>query len=230
MKIGSAQSPSREAPRAQLVLASGSPRRAQLLRRLDCEFACVVSDVDESQCAGAPRDVAVELARAKATAVRDRLVTESAADAEGVWVLGADTVVALGDEMFGKPVDVADATRMLTELSGRCHTVYTGVALCRGDVTQRAVEATHVAFRRLRDAEISAYVTGGEPLGKAGAYGIQGEGEQLVEGFDGCFYNVVGLPLTLTASWIMPFCGSGARRCDCRSHPLQRGAPRCDPA
>ena len=110
-------------------------------------------------------------------------------------VIGADTVVAIDEEVFGKPSDAADAGRMLRELSGRRHFVYTGVAVVHGEDVWTEVAATEVVIRILSDEEIAAYVATGEPLDKAGAYAIQGRGALLVERIEGCYTNVVGLPL-----------------------------------
>lgn len=110
-------------------------------------------------------------------------------------VIGADTVVCLDDAVFGKPRDEADAARMLRALSGRSHTVYTGVAVIRGGETRTHAEATEVRFRALTDAEIAGYIATREPMDKAGAYGIQGKGSLLITGIDGDFFNVMGLPV-----------------------------------
>jgi septum formation protein len=190
--------------------------------------------VDESAVTGPAREVVARLALLKASEVERSILEEPglATDREN-WVLGADTVVVLGsgddERILGKPRDARDATRMLEALSGRSHTVYTGLALCRpGRAPETAVEATEVRLRRLSGDVIEAYVATEGPLDKAGAYGIQGEGARLVEWIDGCYYNVVGLPLSLTARLLGPLVAPGARLCDCASHPLQRGAPRCD--
>ncbi len=218
-----------------LTLASRSARRRELLSRLCGSFDCVPAEhVDESAESGAALEVARRLALLKASEVFERLRQNSvgAGDSEH-WVLGADTLIAVGggsgERILGKPRDVAEAKRMLTSLGGRSHRVVTGLALCRSDRAPRlAVETTEVRLRTLTAARIDAYVETGEPLDKAGAYGIQGEGAALVAGIRGCFYNVVGLPLTLTARLLGPLCGPDAKLCDCRSHPLQLGTPGCD--
>jgi septum formation protein len=120
-------------------------------------------------------------------------------------VVGADTIVCLDDTVFGKPHDAADAARMLRALSGRAHTVYTGVAVIRGDMVRTHAEATEVRFRTLSDAEIAGYIATGEPMDKAGAYGIQGKGSLLVSGIDGDFFNVMGLPVCALGELLKQF-------------------------
>lgn len=145
-----------------------------------------------------PEELARVQARAKAMNVAQKLPPDEV-------VIGADTLVCLNGKVFGKPQDAADAKRMLAELSGRTHVVYTGVAVVRGEVVQDAVAATQVTFRPLTQREIAAYAATGEPLGKAGAYAIQGRGALLVERIDGCYANVVGLPLTVLAALLTQF-------------------------
>ena len=178
------------APR--LVLASASPRRRELLATLGLVFEVRPSDLDETPRPGeAPEALAIRLALAKARAVARA----------GELVLGADTVVALGDEPLGKPADAAEARTMLARLSGRRHRVWTGVALVEQDVRRRreAVRAarTEVEFRPLTAAEIDAYVATGEPLDRAGAYAIQGGAAAFAARVEGSLSNVVGLPLEL---------------------------------
>lgn len=177
----------------KLVLASGSPRRKILLSRLHMDFQVIVSDIDEREYlkpGKKPEEMAVACALAKARDVAGRI------DCAAV-VLAADTVVALDDVIFGKPDDVAEAQKMLCELSGRTHTVVTGLAVL--DTAQDAEyvghEMTRVRIGELTPATIEAYIATGEPMDKAGAYGIQGYGGILVQGIEGCFFNVVGLPL-----------------------------------
>jgi septum formation protein len=192
-----------------LVLASGSPRRRELLERLGLAFEVRPADVDEALLPGeAPEELVRRLALAKATATLD-------ASAEpDVVALGADTVVVLDDEVLGKPVDATDATSMLTRLAGRTHRVLTGLAVARrggpvggadddvalGAAAQVAVavEATEVTFAPVTAADIAWYVATGEPLDKAGGYGIQGRGAVLVSSIRGSHDNVVGLPLAIT--------------------------------
>ena len=177
-----------------MILASQSPRRIELLREAGYEFFVCPANIDETPLPGEdPFKLVERLARAKCAAV----ASEHAAAGEAV--LAADTIVALGGELLGKPADAADARRMLHELSGRTHQVATGVCIMRGpgDATPLSfVEVTDVEFYELSDAEIRDYVASGEPRDKAGAYGIQGErGRLLVRGIRGDFYNVVGLPI-----------------------------------
>jgi septum formation protein len=177
-----------------LILASGSPRRVALLGELGVPFQTVVSGAPETIDPGlSPESQAVALAERKARAVASQYQ-------EGI-VLAADTIVVLGGEILGKPEDDADARSMLRRLSGAEHRVVTGIALLdagNGSLQSSAVSST-VRFRALGEEEIEQYVTTGEPRGKAGAYAIQGLGAGLVSTLDGCFTNVVGLPLCETA-------------------------------
>jgi len=175
-----------------LVLASGSPRRKELLEEAGLEFTVLTQPIDESRLdQERPHEMALRLARAKARAVAQGL-------ADPTVVLGADTIVVLGDEVLGKPDDEAEATDMLRRLSGREHEVITCVAVTRApgaeDWAVRTVR-TRVVFRELTPRVIERYIATGEPMDKAGSYGIQGLGVQLVERTDGSFTNVVGLPL-----------------------------------
>ena len=179
-------------PPTRLVLASASPRRRELLARLGCAFEIRAPAVDETPKAGEkPADLVARLALDKARAVV----------AAGELALGADTVVALGDEVLGKPSDGEDARRMLRALSGRSHDVWTGVAVVAPDggrgFERRAVRRTEVVFRALAEQEIDDYVASGEPLDRAGAYAIQGGAARFVARYAGDFDNVVGLPLAV---------------------------------
>lgn len=172
-----------------LILASGSPRRKELLARTGRTFRVVVSDADEIAPKDmAPIDVAMHNARAKALAV-------ASGQPACATVIGADTIVVLNGRIFGKPVDERDARRMLRELSGKTHQVITGVALARAGQCETFAEITDVCFRELSDEEIAAYVASGEPLDKAGAYGIQGAAGAFVDHIEGDYDNVVGLPV-----------------------------------
>ena len=177
-----------------LILASASPRRADLLRSAGIDVEVRPADVDESLRPGeTPTEYVCRVALEKARAVSDRL--------PGQAVLGADTVVVVDGEILGKPRDGSDARRMLRLLSGRDHRVITGVTLlgsggARADVDTRT-EATTVEFAALSDAEIEWYVATGEPTGKAGAYAIQGLGSRFVTRIEGSYSNVVGLPVHL---------------------------------
>jgi septum formation protein len=175
-----------------LILASESPRRAELLRQVAIPFRVVAPAVSEELSGKpSPQEIVALLALRKARAVSDRL-------ADGC-VLGADTVVLHGETVLGKPVDPEDAVRMLRLLSGSRHSVLTGLALVNaatGYLLER-LSLTQVWIKTLAEDEIKAYVATGEPFDKAGAYGIQGKGALLVEKIEGCYFNVVGLPLSL---------------------------------
>lgn len=175
-----------------LILASESPRRAELLRQVAFPFRVMAPAVSE-ELSGmpSPEEMVAQLALRKARAVSDRLP-------DG-YVLGADTVVLHGETVLGKPVDSDDAARMLRLLSGSRHSVLTGLALVNaatGYFLER-LSLTQVWVKTLVDSEIRAYIATGEPFDKAGAYGIQGKGALLVEKIEGCYFNVVGLPLSL---------------------------------
>ena len=175
-----------------LILASASPRRADILAMLGVRFRVVPSGVSEQADESLqPADHVLQISLRKALAV--------AGDFPGSIVLGADTVVALGDEILEKPDDSKDAERMLGRLSGRTHTVYTGVVLASagGDRVVSDVAATDVAIRHLEPDEIRRYVATGEPLDKAGAYAAQGKAAVFIDSISGCFFNVVGLPVSL---------------------------------
>ena len=181
-----------------LVLASGSPRRRQLLDMLGIEHRVVPPDVDESRRPGeAPADYVVRLAREKARAVSGR-------DPQSL-VLAADTTVILGDELFAKPATVGEAVEMLGRLAGRTHQVYTGVALAQGERVETALDVSDVTFRRLARDQIANYVATGEPMDKAGAYAIQGKGAALIDGIRGDFFGVMGLPLRLVLDLLERF-------------------------
>ncbi len=174
---------------SRLVLASGSPRRQELLARLGIGFSVVVPDVDETPHPDeAPATMVRRLATDKAAAV--------AAISDGAVVIGADTTVALDGEIFGKPVDDDDARRMLRRLSGRAHHVHTGVVVRADDREVTEVVTTAVVIAPLGASTIEWYLATGEPFDKAGAYAIQGHGALFVEGVRGSVSNVVGLPLT----------------------------------
>ncbi len=181
-----------------IVLASSSPRRRELLSQAGIPFIVVPGGVDEDkvELSGTPGQKAEHLAYLKASDV--------AKNVEKGLVLGADTLVVCGDEIFGKPADEADARRMLENLSGREHLVITGVALidAGSGTVQKGFETTKVRFSKLTGQEIQAYINTGEPYGKAGAYAIQGRGALLVESLDGCYFNVVGLPLHRVAGML----------------------------
>lgn len=175
----------------RLVLASASPRRVELLQQLGLQFEQIVSPNPEPAPMGNPADHAMQSARTKAQAVADLLGNPT-----DTCVLGADTVVCIGDTLLGKPTCTADARRMLRLLGGRQHYVCTGVTVIDGQgVSHSATETTTVHMAPLSDDLITSYVESGEPLDKAGSYGIQGLGARFIERIEGCYYNVVGLPL-----------------------------------
>jgi len=179
--------------RSALVLASRSPRRAALLRQVGLAFDVIVADVDETPAPGEAAEACVRrLALAKARAVLQR--------APGRVVLGADTVVVLGERMLGKPAGREDALAMLASLSGREHRVCSGVAVLGAGRELAAVSVTRVRMRPLTRAESVAYWNTGEPRDKAGAYAIQGRGAAFVEALEGSYSGVVGLPLCETVS------------------------------
>ena len=176
----------------KLVLASASPRRAEILRAAGWPFEALAANIDESRREHEDATTYVErLARAKAEVVTPRV--------PGATVVGADTVVVVDGVILGKPVDEEDARRMLQLLQGRWHQVLTGVAVFNGNVShpQVAHEVTEVRFAVMNKAEVDWYVATGEPMDKAGAYAIQGLGARFIKGIKGDYSNVVGLPLRL---------------------------------
>ncbi len=182
-----------------LVLASTSPRRAELLRQIGLRFVIRAPDVREDRLPDeAPVDFVRRLSLEKANAGRD-------VDGEDRIVLAADTVVLVDDQILGKPVDQAAAMDMLSALSGRSHRVLSGVALVRGSERTNFAVETKVLFRTLSKEEIRKYCDSGEPCDKAGAYGIQGAGAIFVSRIEGSYSNVVGLPLMETAQALAGF-------------------------
>lgn len=188
-------------PQSRFFLASRSPRRRELLTQLGLRFGLLDVDVPEVRVPGEPADDYVSrVAREKAGA--GFLL---AAAVPGAVVLGADTEVVLGEEVFGKPRDPADAAAMLRRLSGRTHRVISAVWVVGAGREDHALVATEVDFAPLAEAEITAYVTCGEPYGKAGAYAIQGRGAAFVTALRGSYSGVVGLPLHETARLLYSF-------------------------
>jgi len=190
-----------------LILASASPRRRELLTQAGFSFQVHPAHIPEALLKGEDALTYVtRLAREKAETVF-RELTEAKATAgdaslqgETLAVLGADTTVTLDDHILEKPVDAADAARMLRLLSGRTHRVITGVALVTAEGAEVAAETTAVRFMELSEEDIAAYVATGEPMDKAGAYAIQGRAARWIPRIEGCYFNVVGLPLALVAS------------------------------
>jgi septum formation protein len=187
-----------------LILASASPRRRELLAQAGFSFSVHPADVPEDPLSGEdPIGYVTRLARQKAEAVF-RAVSTNPSAATQVVVLGADTTVTLDSQILAKPEDPADAARMLRRLSGRTHQVVTGVAVITAQSTQVAAEVTAVRFLSLSDQEIESYVASGEPMDKAGAYAIQGRAARWIPRIEGCYFNVVGLPLALVTSLLEP--------------------------
>ena len=177
--------------REKLVLASGSPRRAEILERAGWPHEVIVAGIDETLLPNEEAAAYVQrLARSKAEKVASGLD-------EGL-VLGADTTVVVANQILSQPVDEADAKRMLELLNAKWHEVLTGVALVRvGGETRVAYETTRVRFAEMSAAEIDWYISTGEPFGKAGAYGIQGKASLFVEEIEGDYFNIMGLPIRL---------------------------------
>ena len=177
-----------------LILASGSPRRAEILQAVGWQFEKITADIDESELpAESPENYVRRLAQTKAETVAAKL--------ENALVLGADTTVVIDDQIIGKPVDLEDARRMLRLLSNRWHKVLTGVALVRKSganiETKVAAQETSVKFAELSDGEIDYLVEHGNPLDKAGGYAVQAEAALFIERIEGDYWNVVGLPVNL---------------------------------
>ena len=179
----------------RIILASASPRRRELLSQIGLKFEVIVSDVEEKVTATLPHEVVCELSRQKAESVMRELSAHGIKD--GVIVIGADTVVSCGGEILGKPKDEEDAKRMLTMLAGREHEVYTGVSLFASDCEEihTFYECTKVKFAQMTEDEIESYIATKDPMDKAGAYGIQGFCARYIEGIEGDYNNVVGLPV-----------------------------------
>jgi len=184
-----------------LHLASKSPRRRELLGRLGLDFGVLDIDIPERRAPGeAPAEYVRRVAREKAGAGLLRV-----AAVPGAVVLGSDTEVILGDEVFGKPRDAEDAAGMLRRLSGRTHEVVSAVSVVSAGREAQAVSVSQVTFGELSDADIDAYVATGEPMGKAGAYAIQGGAEVFVRRLSGSYSGVMGLPLYETAHLLRQF-------------------------
>ena len=175
--------------RPEILLASQSPRRRELLERMGLSFRVLAPSIDERM------DRALEPHRLVETISAEKARAVRALAGEGPVIIAADTVVALDGALLGKPRDREDAVRMLTALQGRRHQVYTGFTVLRGSREITRSEETQVVFRPLTPQEIERYVDTGEPMDKAGAYGIQGYGALLVEGIRGDYFNVMGLPV-----------------------------------
>jgi len=195
-----------------LVLASASPRRSELLTQAGYRFRVHPAHIPEDPLPGEnPIAYVTRLARRKAEVVYRELTSgpcskELRRDSEFLAVLGADTTVTLDGTILAKPEDAADAARMLRLLSGRSHRVITGVAVATAKGTEVAAEVTAVRFRTLSEDEIAEYAATGEPMDKAGAYAIQGRAARWIPRIEGCYFNVMGLPLALVSS-LLESCG-----------------------
>lgn len=200
-------------PGIKVILASSSPRRVELLTKLGFEFDVMPSDVDEVVEPGkTAAGTVIELAKKKAEAVFNKVTANDdwrpGTDKDRLLVLGADTTVVLDNKLMGKPTDDDDARQMLRDLSGRCHDVFTGVVLLSKEVSKEkrsevsSFEMSHVFFRTVTDPEIDAYLLTCEHKDKAGAYALQGIGSAFVQGIEGCFTNVIGLPVPLVVTML----------------------------
>lgn len=171
-----------------IILASASPRRKEILELADLKFDVMPSDAQEITTKTAPNEVVMELASLKAKDIYKKSEKQS-------MIVGADTVVAYQGQILGKPTDEADAKRMLTMLSGQTHEVYTGVCVIEDGKTKTFYEKTKVTFYEISDEQIDHYIKTGEPMDKAGSYGIQGKAAVFIKGIEGDYYNVVGFPI-----------------------------------
>ena len=171
-----------------IILASASPRRKEILELADLDFDIMPSDAEEITAKTAPNEVVMELASIKAKDIYKKSEKQS-------MIVGADTVVAYQGQILGKPTDEADAKRMLTMLSGQTHEVYTGVCVIEDGKTKTFYEETKVTFYEISDEQVDHYIKTGEPMDKAGSYGIQGKAAVFIKGIEGDYYNVVGFPI-----------------------------------
>jgi septum formation protein len=194
---------------SKLVLASASPRRSEILSNAALKYEVLPTDIDERSLPNeSPEKMVRRLAEAKSRAAYDMIYCAGAAPAmRGLPILGADTVVALGTEILGKPADAKNAKYMLERLSGKVHEVLTGVAIlfpgaAEDTVLDVRVALTKVEFRILSSKQIEEYINSGEPFDKAGAYGIQGLASKYVKRIEGCYFNVVGLPIALVSEML----------------------------
>ncbi|HEY8392132.1 MAG TPA: Maf family protein [Capillibacterium sp.] len=214
----------------RLILASASPRRQALLAMLGLEFKVMVSAFEEKTRSGLPTTPAeLVMATARGKAEEIFRITSGQPETADALVLAADTIVVLDGRFLGKPADRDEARRMLRTLSGRWHQVFTGLALLHQRKSIVEYEMTRVHFRPLTEEEITAYIDTGEPMDKAGAYGIQGLGAIFVDRIDGCFYNVMGLPVPrlalllkeygITLPEVKPLGGTGDQKLACGGAP-----------
>ena len=180
----------------KIVLASGSPRRQELLKYITSDFEIMPSDIEEV-ASGTPKEQVIKLALDKASDIAQKRPDDV--------VIGADTLVAIGDEILGKPKDKADAECMLRKLSGNTHCVYTGIAVIADGRIKTSCVVTEVRFNDMTDEEIDEYIDTGEPMDKAGAYGIQGYGGKFIDRIDGCYFNVMGLPQSVVYEMVREY-------------------------
>ena len=176
------------------ILASASPRRKEILENFGLDFTVITSDADENSDISDPEDLTQELSRRKGEAVRDLLLSRGELEGNTV-IIASDTVVYAGGRILGKPHSKDEAEAMLRLLSGSTHTVTSGVALIYGGKTVTAFSTTAVTFDELDEDFIASYVASDEPYDKAGGYAIQGKAGEVISKIDGCYFNVVGLPL-----------------------------------
>ena len=181
-----------------IILASGSPRRKEILSELGAELKIITADVDESSNERDPEKLAESLALKKGIAVYEKLLSENSTDVS-LPIISADTVVFCDGEIMGKPADRDDAFRMLKKLSGKAHTVTTGICVINGGLPFSSSVTTKVFVDDLTDDEINAYIETHDPFDKAGSYGIQGIFSKHISKIDGCYFNVVGLPTNALA-------------------------------
>ncbi|MHA6485154.1 Maf family protein [Paenibacillus sp. strain BS8-2] len=198
-----------QAPISRLVLASSSPRRKELVASLDLSLPVSIlsTDMDESyESNWTPQEVVEQLSLRKGLGA-EALLTQRGEESAGTLILAADTIVVLDGQILGKPNDDEEAVRMLTSLQGRSHEVYSGIALLAAGTEHHSVASrrTKVFMKALDEQRIRRYVASGEPRDKAGAYGIQGYGAALVDTIEGCYFNVVGLPLSLLSDRLKTF-------------------------
>ena len=184
----------------RIILASSSPRRKELLKKLFQDFEILPAKGEESATSKNPEEIVLELSRQKAEEIQSLIP-----DSTDYLIIGADTVVSLEGNVLGKPADEKDAEKTLAMLSGKVHQVYTGVALLEGERTNRFHCVTDVEFSPLTEEEIRWYLSTGEPFDKAGAYGIQGYGARFIRGVREDFFNVMGLPVNELYRQIMQF-------------------------
>ncbi len=177
-----------------VILASQSPRRREILENLGLSFTVITSDADENVDERDPCRLVELLSRRKGAAVRDRLLADGQ-DLSDTLIISSDTVVAIDGEILGKPRDEEDACRMLRLYSGRTHEVVSGICLCKGETVAVSHEVTLVAFDEMSEAQILDYVRANAPYDKAGAYAIQGAASAYIKGIHGDYFNVVGLPV-----------------------------------